>query len=417
MSCSRIRRSLNVSHMTILDFVQSLQEMKKAQIHWAGLELQTRSKALNAIAQKIGERSADISKKLSDLQFLPADFVLQNEVVAAQAIFSKGSSIQPSIGLLPKATGFISVLLPELFAFRVLAEKLAPALLAGNGIFVYVPSHQLILKKIWEEILDPALPVRIFDGAEDLAEIMVSHPGIHAVSSYGSPDQGEKVLKALSGTWKKSQITAGYHNSALIMNEVDVASVAQSLVKSCFTGFGQLHWNVSNILVTEAQLPVFLKEFLGGIEAMPSIEMSPPAQKRLQDIKAKLKTENGKALYGADTNGPLVVQDLSHCSTLQQDCLMAPVVLISPVKYVHEMVRWTNTSYYGMLAQIFGADEKVQKFAGQLEVSRILANGWIEKMSELPLGMKQSFSGLSDVNPFGGFYSDLRKIDGLESKN
>ncbi|MGZ5280287.1 MAG: aldehyde dehydrogenase family protein [Pseudobdellovibrionaceae bacterium] len=403
--------------MTILDFVQSLQEMKKAQIQWAGLELQTRSQALNSIAQMIGEKSADISKQLSDLQFLPPDFILQNEVLAAQTIFSHVSQIQPSHGLLPKATGFISILLPELFAFRVLAEKLAPALLAGNGIFIYVPSHQSVLKKIWQEILDPAWPIRIFDGADDLAEIMISHPGIHAVSSYGSPDQGEKVLKALAGSWKKSQITAGYHNSALIMNDVDVSKVAKSLVQSCFTGFGQLHWNISNILVTESQLPAFLKEFLGAIEASPVSEMSPSAQKRLQDIKAKLKSENGKALYGADTNGPLVVQDLSHCSTLQQDCLMAPVVLISPVKYVHEMVRWTNTSYYGMLAQIFGAEEKILKFAGQLEVSRILANGWIEKMSELPLGMKQSFSGLSDVNPFGGFYSDLRKIDGLESKN
>jgi aminomuconate-semialdehyde/2-hydroxymuconate-6-semialdehyde dehydrogenase len=169
--------------------------------------------------------------------------------------------------------------------------------------------------------------------------------------------------------------------------------------------------------VTEAQLPEFQKEFLGRIEAAKLPAPSNEVQKKINDIKAKLKSENGKIHYGAEGNGPLVVQDLSHCSTLQQDCLMAPVVLISPVKYVHEMVRWTNTSYYGMMAQIFGPDEKVQKFGSQLEVSRVVANGWIEKMKDLPLGMKQSFSGLSDVHAFGGFFSDLRKIDGLESKS
>jgi aminomuconate-semialdehyde/2-hydroxymuconate-6-semialdehyde dehydrogenase len=404
--------------MTILDFVQSLQGMKKAQIQWANQDLQIRSEALKNIAGKIRARSAEISLQLSNLQNLPADFVLQNEIVASEKTFLRVSQEQPSGGYLPKPTGFISVLLPEIFAFRILAEKLAPALLAGNGVFVHVPESLSEIKKIWEDLLEPSMPVRLFDGGEDLADILVSHPGIHAVTAYGSPERGDQILKALSGSWKKSQITAGFHNSALILNDADLVAVARSLVQSCFLGHGQLHWNISNILVTEAQLPAFQKEFFGQLEAASFPELPPVVQKRLREIKAKLKTENGKALYGGGEGaGPLVVQDLSHCSTLQQDCLMAPVVLISPVKYVHEMVRWTNTSYYGMLAQIFGPEEKVPKFADQLEVSRILANCWIEKMSDLPLGMKQSFSGLSEVSAFGGFYSDLRKIDGLGSKS
>ncbi len=404
--------------MTILDFVQSLQEMKKSQIQWASQDLQLRSEALRNIAHKISAQSTEISTRLANLQNLATDFILRNEVQAAEKTFARVAEERPPVGVLPKPTGFISILLPEMFAFRILAEKLAPALLAGNGIFVYVPERHSDIKKMWEDLLDPSLPIRLFDGGDDLAEILVSHPGIHAVAAYGSPERGDQILKALAGSWKKSQITAGFHNSALILNDADIPAVSRSLVQSCFLGHGQLHWNISNILVTETQLPTFLKEFFGQLEATSFPELPVDAQTRLQNIKAKLKTENGKALYGGgDGNGPLVVQDLSHCSTLQQDCLMAPVVLISPVKYVHEMVRWTNTSYYGMLAQIFGPEEKVEKFAGQLEVSRILANSWIEKMSDLPLGMKQSFSGLSDVGAFGGFYSDLRKIDGLGSKN
>lgn len=403
--------------MTVLDFVRSLQEMKKAQTQWASLEISERANALKQIAQKIQDQSDLITKAISNFENLPVEMIQRDQVQATEKYFLQTSNQTPTQHVWPKPTGFISVLLPEFFSFRILGEKLAPALLAGNGVFVHIPEAQAGLKQIWESLLDPNLPVRLFDGGEDLAEILVNHPAIHAVSSYGTPEQGEKVLKALGGSWKKSQITAGFHNSALVLNDVDVTAVAKSLVQSCFMGGGQLHWNISNILVTEAQRPQFQKEFLGQLEAASFPQLSGPAEKRLADIKAKLRTENGKALFGLDGKGPLVVQDLSHCSTLQQDCLMAPVVLISPVKYVHEMVKWTNTSYYGMMAQIFGADEKVQKFGSQLEVSRVVANGWIERLSDLPLGLKQSFSGLSEVHAFGGFYSDLRKIDGLESKS
>jgi len=245
--------------MTILDFVQSLQEMKKAQIQWANSELNVRAEALKSIAIKIGEKSNTIAKELAKIQNLPEEFILQNEVLASQNKFEEVSRQTIPNNLIPKATGFISILTPEFFVFRILSEKLAPALLAGNGIFIHVSPKYASLKNIWLELLDPSWPIRIFDGGEDLAEILVSHPAIHAVSSYGTPEQGDKTLKLLAGTWKKAQITAGFHNSALILNDVDLSKVAESLVQSCFLGQGQLHWNISNILVTEAQLPEFQK--------------------------------------------------------------------------------------------------------------------------------------------------------------
>jgi aminomuconate-semialdehyde/2-hydroxymuconate-6-semialdehyde dehydrogenase len=403
--------------MAILDFIHSLKDMKNAQIQWAQIELSVKAEALRKIAHKISDQAESLANSLARSQGLPQEFILKNEILATQKYILQVSEKNPAKGISPKPTGFVSILLPEFFSFRILFERLAPALLAGNAVFVFIPSSRKEIKDLVQSLCDETLPVRIFSGEEDLAEILVSHPSIHAVSFYGSPDKAEKVLKLISGQWKKSQISAGFHNSALILNDADLAHVAEQLIESCFLGQGQLHWNISNILVTEAKLQDFQKEFFGRLEGMNFPEMTSETYQRYDTIKNKLKSENGKTLFDGGLAGPLVVQDLSHCSTLQQDCLMAPVVLISPVKYAHEMVKWTNTSYYGMLAQIFGPDEKVVKFGEQLEVSRILANGWVEKMEELPLGIKQSFSGLSTLDPFGGFFSDLRKIDGLESKS
>lgn len=402
---------------SVLDFVQSLQEMKKSQMKWAGLPLEERSLALKAISKALKEKTFAWTSRWASSQSLPEAFVRQDEVLPAIRCFERVSDIpMPAGGNLPKATGLISILLPEMFSLRILSERLAPALLAGNGVYIWIPPQASLLAEILGQVLDPALPVKVLTGGDDLAEILTAHPGIQAVSCAGSAERAERTLKALAGSWKKWQITGGYHNAALVLADADFALAAQKLVESCFTGMGQLPWNISTIYVTETQLPAFQEAFVSALKEARFGELGDSVRQRTEQLAGQLRSEKAKVLFGGEAGQPLVVEDLSHCSVLQQDCLNAPVVLVSPVKYAHEMVKWTNTSYYGMFAQIFGSPEKIEKFAGQLDVSRVAANSWIESMATLPLGMKQSFSGIPDLEPFGGFFSDQRKIDGWGSK-
>lgn len=397
---------------TAMDFIQSLQEMKKARDQWAGFSVSERSEILSKTIQSIQHNKTEIQNILLQGEFFSADFINRNEMQASFDFWNQTLKLEPASGILPRPTGFISILLPELFSFRVLSERLVSALLAGNGVFVYFPESQNSQAEFWKKNLDSQIPARFFCGGEELEQILAAHPAIHAVSFYGSVERAQKLTPQFAqGNWKKWQVTSGFHNSALIMNEVDLPAVARSLAASCFQGMGQLHWNVSTIYVTESLREAFEKEFLPIVEKIPQSSVLPSTLSRSEKLIEQFKSEKGKILLGGEPGKPMIVEDLSHCSTLQQDCLAAPIVLVSPVKYVHEMVKWSNTSYYGMYAQIFGAQEKVEKFAPQLDVSRVGANSWIETMRTLPTGMKQSFFGISSLHPFGEFYSDLRKID------
>lgn len=403
---------------SILDFVQSLQEMKKSQLKWASTPLTERAHALQKLSNAIQENSQSLAQKLSEEQNLPFDFVLKNEVLAAARHCAQVAADRPAENAITKPTGLISILLPEPFAFRILIERLAPALLAGNGVFILAsPKSHAIVEFLNQNLDLTILPARVFMGGEDLSEIMAAHPGIQAVSFFGLPEKAEKILKSVSGTWKKWQITSGYHNSALVMSDADLKTTAGKLVESCFVGLGHLPWNISTIYVAESQLTDFQNEFVNALEETKFAKMDVATQGRMDQLHRQLKVDKAKVLFGGEPGEPLVVEDLSHCSVLQQDCLNAPVVLISPVKYVHEMVKWANTSYFGMYAQIFGSSEKVEKFASLLDVSRVSANCWIEQMATLPLGLKQSFSGLPSLDAFGNFFSDCGKIDGLETKS
>ncbi len=419
---------------TTLDFVRALQPGKIAQGQWSETSLQDRSKILRQIESEIKAQAQALAQDLARSQGLSLEFVQQNEIEPAIRAFSAAASTEPLSGQIPKATGLIGFLGPEFQSFRFLAERISAALMAGNGIFIGSKIENAIacqwIKKICQPL--PANLLNIFHSTENedtnLFEVITAHPSIAGVCAMGFPKQAEKILKDTSGAWKKLQIISGYHNSALISSEANLKEAAQALVESCFTGMGQLHSSVSNILVTEAMLESFQGEFVSALANQQFAKseednsgfgpMRISDQDRIETLWKTIRSENGKVIFGGDIRSsktlqvqPLVVQDMSHCSVLQQDCLAAPVVLISPVKYVHEMFKWSNTSYYGMLAQVLGPEEKIQKFASKLEVSRIVGANGLSPLEALPLGIKQSFSGNPDLHPFGSFFSDLRKID------
>jgi acyl-CoA reductase-like NAD-dependent aldehyde dehydrogenase len=414
-----------------LEFVRSLLPTKKSQAQWSDTSLQDRSQVLQKMALEIQAQSQPLALALARSQGLPLDFILQNEVIPAIRAFERAALSEPFPETLPKPMGLIAFIAPEFLTFRFLAERVSAALMAGNAVFIATGVDNALAGQ-WLKILSKDLPaglLEVFHGDDSLLEVVCAHPSIAAVCAMGYPKQSEKIMKACSGSWKKLQITSGYHNSALISNEANLSEVAKDLVKSCFTGMGQLHANISNILVTEAQLENFQKEFISALESerfakneSESFGFGPMRRtdrSRIEELWKTIQSENGKILFGGSIEQslqlqvkPLVVQDMSHCSVLQQDCLAAPVVLISPVKYVHEMFKWSNTSYFGMVAQVFGPEDKIQKFAPKLDVSRIVGPAWLSAGETLPFGMKQSFLGIPDLNPFGNFFSDLRKIDG-----
>jgi aminomuconate-semialdehyde/2-hydroxymuconate-6-semialdehyde dehydrogenase len=386
-----------------LDFIKSIQEAKKAQGLWAAVPVDKRLELLWQLQNKV--KTMPMAKELASAQGLALDFVQEVEFISS----SSSLAVQDAGGTaLP--TGMIAILLPERLGLRFLLQKALPALLAGNGLFIKTSEHNSLPGEIFKELskdLPPNL-INIFNGDAELGNILASHPGIHAVVASGKASTIEKIIKASLPTFKKLQLHGDYHNSALILNEVPLSEVIAPLIRSAFTGHGMLKSNINNVLLTELRLAEFEEQLRSALDSADLIPVPDGHRVRVNELKARAKAENGKVIFDKP-DGPLVIRDMSHCSTLQLDCLAAPILLISPVKYVHEMVKWTNTGSLGELAQIFGPEEKVQKFGAQLEVGNVVGASWISSRLLAP-GSKQSFYGIADERPFGAFFSNLKSF-------
>jgi aminomuconate-semialdehyde/2-hydroxymuconate-6-semialdehyde dehydrogenase len=314
-------------------------------------------------------------------------------------------------------------------SLKLIAERMAPALAAGNVVIVKVseqsPITAHIFAQIFNEIGMPEGLVSFLHGGEEVALAIAGHPSIRAVTLVGSHAHGSKVLQAASTQLKKVQLSLGAKNSAVVLADTDFNSLMPEILKSFLLGAGQLCWNTTRIFVLDSVHKEFLetaKAYLSTLTPLKSPEgksvwtplISAEQVTKLQEKVNFGKSEHGKVIFGGEATGgnfmqPTVMLDLPNCSEMQQEELGGPLLLVTPVKYQHEMVKWSNTSYFGHSAVVWGSEEKAVKFSAKLEVGQVWINSWMGNFAPVQ-GSKQSSFGSQDFAWDGSFYSDVKKL-------
>jgi len=202
------------------------------------------------------------------------------------------------------------------------------------------------------------------------------------------------------------------------------------ILESFLLGQGQLCWNTTRVFVLESFQNEFiekLKEYLASLKPATSpIDPSPwtpvisaEVMEQLEAKAKQIKSEDGKLIAGGmkvegqgNFFSPTVSLDLPNCSELQQEEIRGPVLIVTAVKYQHEMVKWANTGYYGHSAVIWAPhSEKALKVAEKLDVGTVSVNSWFP--TDFEPGHRQTSFGLMDLGPWERFYSDVKVLTGL----
>lgn len=420
-----------VCHSDAMDVVKALGSAKKALEPWSALTQADRASFLEKISHHLHRESGAFAREIAEFEGWSASFAKTFFVEPMISLFRKTAEDLRSQdwGDLRKPTGILTILLPSVASFRVLGERLAPALAAGNVALVKIstrsPGTLVLWKKLLEaaEIPDGVVSLLIGKGSE-IGDLMIRHPSVHGVSFAGRPETAVEILKNVSAMGKKIQISAGAKNSLLIHPEADFSKLPEML-SSVLTGAGKIPWAMSRIYVSEGRSEEFfevLKKYMTDLKPLTSTSASSPwtplsprfDRAAWSAMKELVRQDHGKFIVGGEDEGsfhvrPLFVRDLTNCSTLQLEELAAPLVIVTTVKYPHEMVKWTNTGDFGVCASIWGPVEKAQKLAAKLEVAEAWVNGWWTG-DEAFAGLKRSFFGIPDFHWKGSFFSDVKKL-------
>lgn len=425
-----------------LQIVQAIQGAQKAFAEWKNSTIAERINLLNKIIKIFEEKKIEFSILESVDQGLNEKFILDHNVQAAKNCFVQAVQQLTSFTIKNEisysATGVVAIIASWNLSLRVISERLAPALAAGNAVILKVSSQSPVTAYIIADILKAAdvpsgLVQVLVSNDMDVKNLLVTHPGIKAVSFVGQLKNASDILKKITSQslnqFKKIQIATGSKNTAIALSDANTPDFF-NILESFMMGQGQLSWNSNRLFILEK----FEKEWQQKIESYfseikpakaaddislwgPCIRAESFAQfteienMALTDqaklIQPQLKlTEIQKKCFLR----PTFTKDMSNCSTLQQDQVTAPLFILSVVKYPFDIAKYSNVSYYGQSAHIWAEEEKIGKIADQLEVAQVFKNQWSVKHHHPNKGVKQSGFGIQDYQVFGDFYSNVKKM-------
>lgn len=423
---------------TIIDLVKTIQAANKAFADWKNSSLEDRLQLLEKIkAQYILKKDVIVLSEALD-QGLSLDFTTRaNYEMGLQLLNNFKQEItqqrdQPDNKKIFFANGVVAVILSWNLSNRLFIQKAISALMAGNTVIVKVSSHAISTAKKWKDILEQAgvaegLIQFVVSDAADFKKLLVSHPGIKAVSLTGSLATSAAILKVQSETaeqqFKKVQINSGTKNTCAVLDAPN-DDVVNQVLETFLIGQGQLAWNSSRLFILEKYQKEWIEalqnklnslkpatsvndsSLWGPIVKTANIEKYGYYQKQAVDDQAKLIRTAAAAPSGFAA--PFFTYDMSNCSELQQDQLNLPVFVLSAVKYGFDIPKYSNVSYYGHSANIFSQNAPSDKIVNQLDVGLVSLNKWsIYQMISFK-AVKQSAFGVQDCQIFGEFNSNVK---------
>ena len=319
--------------------------------------------------------------------------------------------------------GVCAGILPWNFPLVLSLWKIGPALAAGNSVVIKcdekTPLSTLLFAKIAHEAGLPAGVLNIITGdGEDVGARLSSHPDVGKIAFTGSTAVGREIMKAASATVKKVSLELGGKGAAVVLDDVDINTVADAAIFGCCLYSGQMCESITRLIVPASIHDALVERI---VHRMKSIKLGDPfdfetdlgpvvSQEQHERIKGYLQIAQEEGAVVATGGGvpegdefetgwwiePTVYTGVTNDMRIAREEVFGPVLVV--IKYegdVSEAIEIANDSIYGLSAAVWSADyERALEVAQRLEAGTVWVNDVHMVTPELPFGgYKQSGLG------------------------
>lgn len=296
------------------------------------------------------------------------------------------------------------------------ARKLAPALLAGNAVVIkpatVTPMIVLELAALLNEAGLPAGVLGTVTGSTAVvADPMLQHPAVRAVSFTGSTKVGQDLARQLAGRAVRVQTEMGGKNAVAVLADADLEVAASLIVAGAFAQAGQRCTATSRV-VADASIVGELTDLVvaktrqlqvgPGAEASTTMGpvVSPGAREGILEHIEGAISQGSEVLVGgtarpegAEESGcflqPTVLK-ITREADIWRDEVFGPVVAIVEVDGEDAAIEAVNDSQYGLSAAVFTRDlGAAERFIARADAGQVSVN--------------QPTAGWDVHHPFGGF--------------
>ncbi len=330
----------------------------------------------------------------------------------------EGSDPRKAGFIVREPVGVVAAIIPWNAPLSLIANKLAPALLAGCTVVLKAspeaPGEAYVMAEIFEAVGLPAGVVNVVTADREVSELLVRNPGVDKVSFTGSSAAGRRIASLLGERIGRYTLELGGKSAAVILDDYDIDTAASAIAGPACSMSGQICSSLTRIIVTESrhdQLVAALADRFAAVRVGdpfdPASQIGPVAMARQRDRietliasgvseGARLATGGGRPahLNRGFYIQPTVFGNVSNAMTIAREEIFGPVLSVIPAASEDEAVAIANDTVYGLNNSVFTNDlERAYAVGRRLRSGTVGHNGFKTDFKLGFGGFKQSGIG------------------------
>jgi aldehyde dehydrogenase (NAD+) len=317
--------------------------------------------------------------------------------------------------------GVVGAITPWNFPTQINLAKVAPALAAGNTVVLKpapdTPWAATLLGKLVLEETD--IPPGVFNvvtsSRHEVGQLLAEDPRVDLISFTGSTATGRTVMKAAAGNLKKVFLELGGKSASIVLDDADVANGAVSTGFQVMTHAGQGCAITTRLLLPASRYDEGLEAVIGLMSSLPWGDPRDPGnlmgpliserqRRRVLAYVQKAVAEGASVALGGGVPAsmpkgfyvePTVIVDADPDSTIVQEEVFGPVLVVQRYDDDDHAVALANNSVYGLSGAVHsGSIERARAVAARVRTGTMSINGGLYYSPDVPFGgYKQSGIG------------------------
>ena len=381
------------------DVEEAVQGAHQAFLHsgWAQRKPHERASVLYRIAQLIREQAEELAqlqrqdngKPIGETRALVASaagtfqfFAAACETLEETITPSRGDFVTMSVY---EPMGVVAAITPWNSPIASEAQKVAPALAAGNAVVIkpaeITPLLALQLARICEEAGLPKGLISVLPGKGSvLGDALTQHPLVKRVSFTGGTRTGKHIAHIAAEKMMPVSLELGGKSPTIVLHDADLDHAVAGVLYGIFSSSGEACIAGSRLFVARALYEPFLARLTAaaaqirlGDPADESTQMGPlisaAHRESVERYVALGLAEGGRLRLGGERPSggdydkgfffpPTIIEGLSNRQQTCQEEIFGPVLVAMPFDDEAELIEQANDSLYALAAGIWSRDYK-----------------------------------------------------------
>jgi succinate-semialdehyde dehydrogenase/glutarate-semialdehyde dehydrogenase len=326
--------------------------------------------------------------------------------------------------------GVCGAIVPWNFPLTLAANKVAPAIAAGNTV-VLKPSSTTPLATLAciEALIEGGLPEGVVNVVlgQGTGEAIVTNPVIRKVALTGSTPTGRRVMEVAAGQLKKVTLELGGSDPCIVLDDADLDEAAKAISVGRFFNCGQACLAIKRLYVQEAVFEPLLERLTArAAKLKPGNGMDKdtrmgPMHTATQRAEVEAQVQDAldrgaKVVFGGgrpegdgygDGNfiNPTILTDVPDGARMWTEEVFGPALPVRRIKDLDEGLRLANDSPFGLGSSIWtGSMASAHRAVRELEAGYTWVNALQIAHDELPFGGTKQ-SGFGKEHGLEAYYS------------